>query len=101
MKSNIPDNKLIYESIFDRRGHSNVKKQPTEDKGRVKQYDLGYNHDAIEELIDKLDDQQIRYTSYTGYGDDLPNAIEVQIDNLTPEELDDIQAAVDWTHEDE
>jgi len=26
MKYNTPDNKLIYESIFDRRGHSNVKK---------------------------------------------------------------------------
>jgi len=29
MKYNTPDNKLIYESIFDRRGHSNVKRKDT------------------------------------------------------------------------
>lgn len=66
---------------------------------RIIKYHLGRNIDAIAELTDKLYDQQINYTSYTGYGKNVPSVIKIQLDNLTSDEIEEINAAVNWTHE--
>ena len=66
---------------------------------RIIKYHLGRNIDAIAELTDKLYDQQINYTSYTGYGNNVPSAIKIQLDNLTSDDIEEINAAVNWTQE--
>lgn len=72
------------------------------------QIDLGYNQDAIEDLLALLSQYGMRegkhFVSHVGYGDDLPNAITITdnvLKQLRPEQLEEIQATASASHDED
>jgi len=70
------------------------------------QIDLGYNQDAIEDLLTLLSQYGMQegkhFVSHVGYGDDLPNAITIPdniLKRLRPEQLEEIQATAHASHD--
>lgn len=69
------------------------------------QIDLGYNLDAIEDLLALLSQYGMQegkhFVSHVGYGDELPNAITIPdnvLKRLRPEQLEEIQATASASH---
>lgn len=70
------------------------------------QLDLGYNLDAIEDLMRLFDQHGMRqgehFVSHVGYGDDLPNAVTIHNDTLArlrPEQIEEIRATAQASHD--
>lgn len=72
------------------------------------QIDLGYNLDAIEDLMSLFDQYGMRqgehFVAHVGYGDDLPNAITIHnntLRQLRPEQLEEIRATAQASHDEQ
>ena len=70
------------------------------------QLDLGYNLDAIEDLMRLFDQHGMRqgehFVPHVGYGDDLPNAVTIHNDTLArlrPEQIEEIRATAQASHD--
>lgn len=70
------------------------------------QIDLGYNQDAIEDLLALLSQYGMQegkhFVSHVEYGDDLPNAITIPdnvLKRLRPEQLEEIHATASASHD--
>ena len=106
MKYNTSDNKLIYESIFDRQGHNNYKKPVVDNPFKVNiptvSYRLGENREAIYYLKLVLADNAHPWMMHKNhYGDGYIITLRMSDRWSYPENKEDTEEMLSATHDPE